>query len=350
MTEKLKVSIVGASGYTGGELLRLLLWHPGVELCEVTSERYTGKFVFKAHPNLRRRTQLRFCRMEELKPCDVLFLCLPHGQAMERIESLRGLAPKLIDLSADFRLDDPDEYQRWYGKPHARPELMKDFVYGIPELHREEIRGASFVTGAGCNATATILGVYPFFKKGLVDPDRTVVEVKVGSSEGGNAASDASHHPERSGAVRSFMPTLHRHGAEIVQELGFGRQIRVYFSATSIEMVRGVLATAHLFLREPLEEKDVWKIYREAYGKEPFIRIVKEADGIYRFPEPKLLSGTNYCDIGFQKEKDSDRLVVLSALDNLVKGASGQAVQAFNVMNGFEETLGLEFPGLHPGA
>lgn len=347
---KLRVSIAGASGYTGGELLRLLLWHPGVEVCQATSERYAGKFAFKAHPNLRKRTQLRFCRLDELQPCDVLFLCLPHGQSMERMDAFRALAPRLIDLSADFRLNDPDAYQRWYGKPHARPELLKEFVYGVPELHREEIRGASLVTGAGCNATATILGVYPFFKKGLVDPDRTVVEVKVGSSEGGNAASEASHHPERSGAVRSFMPTMHRHSAEIVQELGFGQPIRVYFSATSIEMVRGVLATAHLFLREPLEEKDVWKIYREAYGDEPFIRIVKEADGIYRFPEPKLLSGTNTCDIGFQKEKGSDRLVVLSALDNLMKGASGQAVQAFNVMNGFEETLGLEFPGLHPGA
>ena len=348
MAEKLKVSIVGASGYTGGELLRLLLGHPRVEVCEVTSERFAGKFVFKAHPNLRKRTQLRFCKMGELNPCDLLFLCLPHGQAQERIDSFRELAPKLVDLSADFRLSDADEYQRWYGKPHQRPELMKEFVYGVPELHRDEIRGANLVTGAGCNATATILGVYPFFRKGLVDRERTVVEVKVGSSEGGNAASDASHHPERSGAVRSFMPTLHRHSAEIYQELGFGEPIRFYFSATSIEMVRGVLATAHLFLREPLEEKDVWKIYREAYGKEPFIRIVKEADGIYRYPEPKLLSGTNYCDIGFQKEKGSDRLVVLSALDNLMKGAAGQAVQAFNLMNGFEETEGLEFPGLHP--
>jgi N-acetyl-gamma-glutamyl-phosphate/LysW-gamma-L-alpha-aminoadipyl-6-phosphate reductase len=348
VAEKLRVSIVGASGYTGGELLRLLLGHPRVEVREVTSERFAGKFVFKAHPNLRKRTQLKFCKMDELKPCDLLFLCLPHGQAMGRIESFRELAPKLVDLSSDFRLDDADEYQRWYGKPHQRPELMKDFVYGIPELHRERMKGASFVTGAGCNATATILGVYPFFRKGLVDPDRTVVEVKVGSSEGGNAAGDASHHPERSGAVRSFMPTLHRHSAEIIQELGFGEPVRVYFSATSIEMVRGVLATCHLFLREPLEEKDVWKLYREVYGKEPFIRIVKEADGIYRYPEPKLLSGTNYCDIGFQKEKGSDRLVVLSALDNLMKGASGQAVQAFNIMNGFDETLGLEFPGLHP--
>ena len=348
MADKLKVSIVGASGYSGGELLRLLLGHPRVEVCEVTSERFAGKFAFKAHPNLRKRTQLRFCRIDELKPCDLLFLCLPHGGAMGRIDGFRALAPKLIDLSADFRLNDADEYQRWYGKPHARPDLMTEFVYGVPELHREEIRGASFVTGAGCNATATILAVYPFFKKGLADPQRTVVEVKVGSSEGGNAASEASHHPERSGAVRSFMPTMHRHCAEIYQELGFGEAIRVYFSATSIEMVRGVLATCHLFLREPLEEKDVWKLYREVYGNEPFIRIVKEADGIYRYPEPKLLSGTNYCDVGFQKEKGSDRLVVLSALDNLMKGASGQAVQAFNLMNGFEETEGLEFTGLHP--
>lgn len=346
---KLKVSIAGASGYTGGELLRLLLWHPRVEVCEVTSERYAGKFASKAHPNLRKRTQLRFRRMDELGPCDLLFLCLPHGRAMERIDHFRGLAPRLVDLSADFRLDDPDEYQRWYGKPHLRPELLKEFVYGVPELHRDEIRGANLVTGAGCNATATILGLYPLFRKGLVEPDRTVVEVKVGSSEGGNAASEASHHPERSGAVRSFMPTLHRHSAEIVQELSFGQRIRVYFSATSIEMVRGVLATAHLFLRQPLEEKDVWKIYREAYSGEPFVRMVKEADGIYRYPEPKLLSGANYCDIGFQKEKGSDRLVVLSALDNLMKGAAGQAVQAFNLMNGFDETLGLEFPGLHPG-
>lgn len=350
MAEKLKVSIVGASGYTGGELLRLLLWHPNVEVCEVTSERHAGKFVYSVHPNLRKRTQLRFRRADDVKPCDLLFLCLPHGQAMGEIESFRALAPKLIDLSADFRLNDVSEYQHWYGMPHQCSNLMREFVYGIPELHREEIRNANLVTGAGCNATATILALFPLFRRGLVDLDRTVVEVKVGSSEGGNAATEASHHPERSGAVRSFMPTMHRHGAEIVQELSFERRIRIYFSATSIEMVRGVLATCHVFLRESLEDKDIWKIYRENYGNEPFIRIVKEANGIYRYPEPKLLSGTNYCDIGFQKEKGSDRLVVLSALDNLMKGASGQAVQSFNLMNGFEETLGLEFPGLHPGA
>jgi len=345
---KIRVSIVGASGYTGGELVRLLLAHPHVQLEQVTSERHAGKFVYKVHPNLRKRTQLRFVPMADLAACDVLFLCLPHGQTMEQLAGFQALAPKLIDLSADFRLNDAASYERWYGKKHTCPEVMQQFVYGIPELHREAMRKAAYVSSAGCNATATILGLYPFFKRGLVDLDHTVVELKVGSSEGGNAASDASHHPERSGAVRSFMPTRHRHTAEVLQELSFGKTIQVYLSVTSIEMVRGVLATAHVFLETNLEERDVWKVYREAYGDEPFIRIVKENDGIHRFPEPKLLAGTNYCDIGFQKEKDSNRLVVLTALDNLMKGASGQAVQAFNIMNHFDETTALEFPGLHP--
>jgi len=345
---KIKVSIAGASGYTGGELVRLLLAHPHVQLEQVTSERHAGKFLYKVHPNLRKRTRLRFVPMADLAACDVLFLCLPHGQSMGQLARFQALAPKLIDLSADFRLNDAASYERWYGKKHSCPEVMQQFVYGIPELYREAMREAPYVSSAGCNATATILGLYPFFERGLVDLDRTVVELKVGSSEGGNAASEASHHPERSGAVRSFMPTGHRHTAEVLQELSFGKTMQAYLSVTSIEMVRGVLATAHVFLRTNLEEKDVWKVYREAYGDEPFIRIVKENDGIHRYPEPKLLTGTNYCDIGFQKEKGSNRLVVLTALDNLMKGASGQAVQAFNVMNRFDETTALEFPGLHP--
>lgn len=345
---KVKVSIVGASGYAGGELVRLLLAHPQVRIEQVTSERHAGKLVYKVHPNLRKRTQLRFVSMADLDVCDVLFLCLPHGQTMARLSTLQALAPKLIDLSADFRLNEAAAYEHWYGKAHACPQVLTEFVYGIPELHRAAMKNAHYISSAGCNATATILGLYPFFKQGLVDLDRTVVELKVGSSEGGNVASEASHHPERSGAVRSFMPTRHRHTAEVLQELSFGNTIRVYLSVTSIEMVRGVLATAHVFLNRDLEEKDVWKLYREAYGNEPFIRIVKESDGIHRYPEPKLLTGTNYCDIGFQKERGSNRLVVLAALDNLMKGASGQAVQAFNISNGFAETTALEFPGLHP--
>jgi [amino group carrier protein]-6-phospho-L-2-aminoadipate/5-phospho-L-glutamate reductase len=346
--DKVKCAIVGGSGYTGGELLRLLLGHPRAEVAQVTSERSAGKLVFKAHPNLRKRTQLQFSKMAELRPCDLFFLCLPHGEAMGKIELFQSLAPKLIDLSADFRLQSANAYQEWYHQPHARPDLLGQFVYGIPELHRDEMKRASLISSAGCNATVTILGLHPFYQLGLVEPDRTVVEVKVGSSEGGNTPSASSHHPERSGTVRSFMPTRHRHTGEVLQELSFGKPIQVHMSVTSIELVRGALATAHVFLKDKLEDKDVWKIFRQAYGNEPFIRIVKEAEGTHRYPEPKWLAGTNYCDIGFQRDEKSNRLVVISAIDNLMKGAAGQAVQAFNLMHGFDETLGLEFAGLHP--
>lgn len=346
--EKLKVSIVGASGYTGGELLRLLLFHPNVEVKQVTSESFTGKFVYKVHPNLRKATQLKFSSVSELEECDVLFLCLPHKSSQNKIDDFMKLAPKIIDLSADFRLKDGEEYKKWYGHDHARPDLLDKFVYGIPELHREEMKKANYISSAGCNATASILGLYPLYKEGLVEEDRTVIEVKVGSSEGGNKANEGSHHPERSNVVRSYMPTRHRHTAEIIQELSFGKNITVHFSATAIDLVRGLLATCHLFLKDNLEEKDIWKIYRKYYSDEPFIRIVKENEGIYRFPEPKLLAGTNYCDIGFKKDELSNRLVVISAIDNLMKGAAGQALQAFNIMNGFDEKTGLEFPGLHP--
>jgi len=346
--EKIKVSIVGGSGYTGGELLRLLLFHPYVEVVEVTSESYTGKFVYKVHPNLRKSTSLKFISASELKPCDLLFLCLPHNSSQNQIDRFKSLAPRIIDLSADFRLKDESEYEKWYGHKHARPELLNEFVYGIPELHREEMKNAKYISSAGCNATASILGLYPLFKNNLVEEDRTVIEVKAGSSEGGNKVNEGSHHPERAGVVRSYMPTQHRHTAEILQELSFGKKINVHFSATAIDIVRGLLATCHVFLKNDLQEKDIWKVYREAYGNEPFIRIVKESEGIYRYPEPKLLSGTNYCDIGFKKDEFSNRLVVISAIDNLMKGAAGQALQAFNIMFGFDERTGLEFPGLHP--
>ena len=337
------VSIVGGSGYTGGELLRLLLFHPHCTVQQVTSERFAGKFVHNAHPNLRKATRLKFCSIAELEPCDLLFLCLPHGQSMGRIDEFRGHAPRIIDLSADFRLANTALYEDYYGRKHERSDLLDAFAYGLPERHREAIQSADLVACPGCNATTTILALSPLHKRGLIES--VVIEVKAGSSEGGNAASDASHHPERSGAVRSYKPTGHRHVAEMKQELPGPA---IHFSATSIEMVRGILATCHVFLSADITEKDVWKIFREDYAHEPFIRIVKERSGIHRYPEPKLLVGTNYCDIGFERDPDSNRLVVISAIDNLMKGAAGQAVQNFNLMLGLAETTGLEFPGLHP--
>jgi N-acetyl-gamma-glutamyl-phosphate/LysW-gamma-L-alpha-aminoadipyl-6-phosphate reductase len=339
----MKVSIVGASGYGGGELLRLLLQHAQVEVHQCTSERFVGKPVTRLHPNLRKRTTLKFCSIQDLEKTDLLFTALPHTRCMHKFEEFCGLADRIIDLSADFRLKDAATYGQWYGTDHILPDRLSEFVYGNVELHREEMKQTRYISGAGCNATATILPLWPLFKQKIVDTSKPIIaEAKCGSSEGGNSASDASHHPERSGCVRSYKPTGHRHIAEMEQELGN----TIHFSATSIEMVRGILMTAHLFVKTGTTEKDIWKIYRQVYGQEPFIRIVKEKQGIYRYPEPKILVGTNYCDIGF--ELAGNRLVVISAIDNLMKGAAGQAVHAMNVVCGFDETQGLDFAGLHP--
>ena len=346
----LDIAVVGGSGYAGGELVRLLLSHPGAALRQVTSERNAGKFVFSVHPNLRKRTQLKFTTIDKLESCDVLFVALPHGVAMGKMESLRSLAKTVIDLSADFRLNDPAGYPKWYDHDHTAPELLGDFVYGIPELHREKIRTANAISSAGCMATTGILGLYPLFRAGVVDTSHpTVIEAKTGSSGAGGAPGLASHHPERSGVIRTFKATGHRHSAEIIQECTFDGVVpEIAFSATSVEAVRGILATSHVYLKEPMTEKDVWAIYRAAYKEEPFLRIVKESSGIHRYPEPKILSGSNYCDVGFERDPDSNRLVVLAALDNLMKGAAGQAVQAFNIRCGYEETCGIDFAGLHP--
>ena len=338
----IRVSIAGASGYAGGELLRLLLAHPDAEVHRITSERLAGKYAHRAHPNLRAATRLRFHALDELTECDVLFLCLPHGESSRRFDRLRRTAPRIIDLGADFRLNDPTEYERFHGRPHPLPGLLDRFVYGIAELNRDALRTAHLVACAGCNATASILALRPLYLAGAADS--AVIEVKVGSSEAGNRSTPGSHHPERSGAIRSYKPTGHRHQAEIQAVLG----APVHFSATSVEMVRGVLATCHVFLNRDLDDKDLWRIYRSAYASEPFVRIVKERTGIHRYPDPNLLAGSNFCDVGFERDPLARRVVAMSAIDNLMKGAAGQAVQAFNVMHGLPETRGLGFAGLHP--
>jgi N-acetyl-gamma-glutamyl-phosphate/LysW-gamma-L-alpha-aminoadipyl-6-phosphate reductase len=345
---KLRVGIVGASGYTGGELLRIFLHHPKAEVVQATSESHSGRGVGTVHPNLRGRSSLSFTRRDDLAPCDALFLCLPHGEAASAAEALLPMAERVLDLSADFRLHDPAAYPRWYGFDHPRPDLLGRFVYGIPELHRGQIRASRTVAVAGCNATAVILALHPLFAEGIAPADGTVVEVKVGSSEGGAAFSASSHHPERAHCLRSYRPTGHRHQAEIEQELALRGPVRVHLSATAVDEVRGLLATAQVFPTRPIDEKELWRLYRRAYGEEPFVRIVKGRDGNYRYPEPKVLWGTNSCEVGFELDAASGRLVVISALDNLVKGGAGQAIQCFNLMHGFPETAGLEFPGLHP--
>ncbi len=353
------VSILGGSGYVGGELLRLLLDHPEVELGQVTSESNTGRYVHSVHPNLRKRTLIKFDSASALEPCDLLFVALPHGQAMGRIEQLTQLAPRLIDMSADFRLRDPQDHVQWYGQTHSAPNWLPRFVYGLPELYREAIAGASYISGVGCNATATILALWPLFRPTegsapIGDIGRgAVVEVKVGSSEAGAAAGPSSHHPDRSHVVRSYAPVGHRHTAEVHQALRAGGPVPVHMSVTAVELVRGALATCHAFVRPELARKgfalkDLWRVYREAYSDEPFVRLVRERQGVYRYPEPKILAGSNYADVGFDYDPNTGRIVAIAAIDNLMKGAAGTAVQCMNLMFGWDETTSLGFTGLHP--
>jgi len=343
----IQAAIVGASGYAGGELLRLLLAHPQVDVTQITSETYAGQYAHFVHPNLRGHTNLRFKKLADLAKCDLLFLALPHGQAMARIDTLSALADRIVDLSADFRLRRPGDYVNWYGAEHANPEWLARFVYGLPELHRAELAGARYASGVGCNASLTLLALWPLYRRGLIR--ESVIEVKVGSSEGGNKPSPASHHPERAGVVRSYMPIGHRHQAELIQELELDpAQPGLHFSVTSVGIVRGALATCHCLTHEELDDREVWRIYRQDYRDEPFVRLVQARRGIHRYPEPKILTASNYCDIGFVADAGQRRLVVISAIDNLMKGAAGSAVQSMNGMYGFPETQGLDFPGLHP--
>ncbi len=346
MADNLNITIVGGSGYVGGELLRLLLFHPQVTVQQITSASQVGKFVHHAHPNLRGITELQFSHPDTLEECDLLFLAQPHGYSAQNVERFAGLAGRIIDTAADFRLNDPAAYEQWYGEPHPAPEWLDKFVYGLPERYRAELAGANYASGVGCNATVTNLALAPLAEAGLLTGGRVVADIKVGSSEGGARPNEGSHHPERSGAVRSFKPTGHRHQAEVRQVLG--DEFELYMSVTSIELVRGALVTAHCLLNEKLADKDLWKIYRTAYKQAPFIRLVKQKTGIFRYPEPKLLAGTNFCDIGFEVEVGTNRVVIIAALDNLMKGAAGSAVQTMNVMLGWPETTGLDFPGLHP--
>ncbi len=350
MSDRIQVAIAGGSGYVGGELLRLLVDHPAFEVVQITSERHKGSFVHFTHPNLRSRTRLKFTGLDELEPAQLLFLCLPHGQAMQQIDRFQKLADSIVDCSADFRLNDPDLYATWYGRPHAAPEWLERFVYGLPELNRDQIRGAQYVSGVGCNATAINLAILPVVQTGLVHTESDLFgEVKVGSSEAGNKANDASHHPVRAGAVRSFSPVGHRHTAEVLQLLAAnGIRSRVHMSGTAVDNVRAALATVHLFVPSGTTERDIWKAFRTTWKAEPFVRVVKEAKGNYRYPEPKILAGSNWADVGFALDNSTHRLVCICAIDNLMKGAAGTAVQAANLMFGLNETTGLTFPGLHP--
>jgi N-acetyl-gamma-glutamyl-phosphate/LysW-gamma-L-alpha-aminoadipyl-6-phosphate reductase len=342
----ISAGIVGGSGYTGGELLRLLIAHPEIDVVQVTSRKYLGQYVYQVHPNLRKGTDLKFTDPEQLEMVEVLFLAMPHGRAQQNIEYYANKTDYLIDLSADFRLREAEDYERWYGTPHAAPDWLPRFVYGLPELHREELAEAKYVSGVGCNATASILCLLPLVEAGLMDGEGSIIlEIKVGSSESGAEVNPGTHHPERSSVVRTFSAFGHRHTAEVIQELGLKD---IALTMTSVDLVRGALATAHGRVRPGVSMGDLWKAYRKLANENPFLRVVKERRGVYRVPEPKILAGSNYADLGFDLDMESGHVVSICAIDNLMKGAAGSAVQCLNLMLGLDETLGLEFPGLHP--
>jgi len=331
-------SVVGASGFTGGELLRLLADHPELKIRQATSRSYTRRSIGTVHPNLR-DLDLRFSDPEDLEGVDVLFTATPHGVSMERIDVFRNVADLVVDLSADFRLDDPAAYGEYYDG-HDRPELLDEAVYGLVELTREELPGAGLIASGGCNATATLLGLSPLAEADLLGDHPVVVDVKVGSSEGGAGGGAAASHPERSGVVRPYAPTGHRHEAELEQFLGRG----VNFTVHAVDMIRGASATGHVL--GDAEKADLWSAYRAAHGDEPFVDLVAGGSGVYRYPEPKVVAGTNRAEVGFEVE--DGRVVVFVAIDNVMKGAAGQAVHAANVALGVGETAGLEKRGLHP--
>lgn len=339
------VAIVGASGYTGGEMLRLLLQHPGVEVMAATSGRHAGQPLHRAHPNLRGATDLRFADRDDgaVADADHVVLCVPHGEAARMAGDMVDRGQRVVDLSADFRLREATAYAATYGAVHPRPDLLPLSAYGLPEADRTRIPDAPVVSGVGCIATAMNLALLPLARAGLLADARVVVDAKIGSSAAGADVSPAGMHAERSRSLRLYAPTGHRHGAEVQQVCGVTPDISVH----AAELVRGVLATCHVLLPgDAPAERDLWGAYREQYGGEPFVRIVKERQGVHRGPDPKLVAGSNFADVGFHA--GGRRIVATCALDNLVKGAAGSAVQCLNLRLGLPETTALTQLPVHP--
>ena len=349
----MRVGVVGASGYVGGEMLRLLVSHPKVEIAMVTSRQYAGEYVSRIHPSLKGFIDLTFSELDYDKlsdKCDIVFTAVPHGTATEIVKALYDRGMKIIDLSADYRLHNPSDYEKWYGWQHPHPELLSKSVFGVPEIHREEIKTAQLVSCPGCMAVTSLLGLYPLVKRNIIDTEHIIVDSKIGSSGAGAGSVAGTHHAMRSGVIRPYKPAKHRHTGEIEQELSqvAGKKIRVSMSPHAVDIVRGILCTNHTFLTKQVSEVELWKIFREQYQNEKFIRLIRDKKGFYKFPDPKFVVGSNFCDVGFDIDEENNRLVVLSASDNLMKGAAGSAIQNMNVMAGFDEMEGLRYSPLTP--
>ncbi|SES64743.1 N-acetyl-gamma-glutamyl-phosphate reductase [Methanococcoides vulcani] len=340
MTDMINAGIVGASGYTGGELMRLLLNHPNVNIEAATSRRLSGEAISVTHKHLRGFVDLKFEDLdpEEIKErCDVVFVAVPHGTAMNIVPELIDNDVKVIDLSADYRLK-TDIFEQVYGMEHADP---RDAVFGLVELH-PEIKDQSFIANPGCYPTGATLSAAPLAAAGLLKI--AIFDSKSGITGAGINPTPASHYPNMAENVQAYKLTTHRHGAEIFQELNCldSKLTDVSFTPHVIPSIRGILTTAHLFVNDSLSVEDVRNIYADFYKDKPFVRVLED------IPSLGAVRGSNFCDIGFEVDANNGRIVVISAIDNLVKGASGQAIQNMNVMCGIDETTGIWMPATSP--
>lgn len=338
----INIGIVGASGYTGAELARILVNHPEARITVATSRQYAGRPLSEIFPHLRGRADL-ICEnlpVDELcERADLFFTAVPHKTAMDLVPDLLAAGKKVIDLSADFRLRELAVYEEWY-QPHSSSHLLSEAVYGLPELYRDQIAGSRLVANPGCYPTSIILGLAPLLAAGAVIPETIIADSKSGTSGAGRAAQTGTLFCEVHDGFRPYkVGRAHRHTPEIEQELSAlaGRQVKVTFTPHLLPISRGILSTVYASLAPDFDRKRIDELYRAKYGDEPFIRLL--ADGV--FPATQYVRGSNYCDISYKIDPATGRIIVMTTIDNIVKGASGQAVQNMNIVCGFAETAGL---------
>ena len=340
-----KVGIVGGTGYTGVELLRLLARHPQAEVVAITSRKEAGMPVAEMFPNLRGHIDLKFCAPQQagLENCDVVFFATPNGIAMQQARELLAASVRVVDLAADFRIKDIAVWQKWYGMEHACPELVAEAVYGLPEVNRAEIQTARLVANPGCYPTAVQLGFLPLLEVGVVDVSYLIADAKSGVSGAGRKAEVGALFAEAGDNFKAYAASGHRHLPEISQGLAryAGKPVGLTFVPHLTPLIRGIHATLYARLTDAA---DVQALFEKRYANEPFVDVLPFGS----HPETRSVRGANMCRIALHQPQGGDTLVILSAIDNLVKGASGQAVQNMNIMFGLPETMGLELVGLLP--
>ena len=341
----LSAGIIGGTGLTASELLRLLARHPDVEVEYITSRTRAGQPVWQVHPHMRGLSKLRFTSHEDIPEVDVLFLCLPHSKSMSMVSEFESKAGLIVDLSADFRLSSPEDYEEWYGEEHTAPELVEHFVYGLPEVSREALAGARYIAAPGCTATAGIFALAPFIAADQVDISRVTLDAKVGSSAAGASPGDSGAHLNRVGIVRPYAPAGHRHAAEVcmvMNSLSEGFESRnLKYTAHATDMVRGILQTGHMWLKPEVTFDDAKRALRQYWRGEPFVTVLSPINTPRGMPEPRLVSTTNQVHVGLAYDQRCHAITSFAAIDNLVKGAAGSAIQSMNLALGFEETMGL---------